>query len=115
MPATRPLRPQWFQILLSLADRELHGTAIMDDVLERTDGAMKLWPGTLYGSLKELADRGLIVEVDPPERAPTEGGKRRFYAITLAGRSRLHDEVERMADLVRLAWDKRIGRGPEQA
>ena len=50
------LKPHWFHILLSLADRDLHGTAIMEEVLERTESHMRLWPGKLYGALKELAD-----------------------------------------------------------
>jgi len=40
-----PLEPHWFQILLALADRDLHGLAVMNDVLERTGGRMRLWPG----------------------------------------------------------------------
>jgi hypothetical protein len=46
-----PLEPHWFQILLALADRDLHGLAIMNDVLERTGGRMRLWPGMLYRAL----------------------------------------------------------------
>lgn len=112
---TASMKPHWFHILLSLADQALHGTAIMEDVLERTDGELRLWPGMLYGSLKELADGDLIEEVDPPEDAPTEGGKRRFYAITRKGRAALHEEVERMAAFVRTARDKRIGKDLEHA
>jgi DNA-binding PadR family transcriptional regulator len=107
------IKPHWFHILLSLADSELHGTAIMEDVLERTDGGIRLWPGKLYGALREMAAEELITEVDPPEEAPTEGGKRRFYAITPRGRLALTDEVERLASLVRLAQAK--GAGPTTA
>lgn len=102
------LKPHWFQILLSLADRDLHGTAIMEDVLARTDGEMKLWPGTLYGSLRDLEEAGLIAETDPPADAPTEGGKRRFYAVTGAGRRALRAEVERLAGFVRTARAKNV-------
>jgi DNA-binding PadR family transcriptional regulator len=104
-----------FQILLSLADGRLHGTAIMEDVLERTEGAVRLWPGTLYGSLGELAGKGWIEEVSPPRGAPTEGGKRRFYAITSAGRRALADEARRMAEYVDVARAKRVLRGPRRA
>lgn len=103
------LKSHWFHILLAVADRELHGTAIMEEVLDRTEGELRLWPGKLYGALRELTDEGLIHEVDPPHGAPTEGGKRRFYAITRLGRSRLHDEVERLAALVRVARSKQVG------
>jgi len=102
------LRPKWFQILLALADRDLHGSAIMDEVLIRTNGHMRLWPGALYGALKDMASEGLIEETDPPEGAPTEGGKRRFYGITAAGRDRLAQEVDRMAALVEIARARKV-------
>ena len=105
------LQAHRFHILLSLADRRLHGTAIMEEVLDRTDGHLRLWPAKLYGALQQLADDGLIAEVDPPQGAPTEGGKRRFWAITRAGKLALHEEVERLAALVRVARAKAAGRG----
>ncbi len=102
------MKPHWFQILLAVADGALHGTAIMEEVLERTDGAMKLWPGTLYGSLRELEVAGWLSEIDPPADAPTEGGKRRFYQITPEGRDTLAEEVHRLASFVRVARAKRV-------
>jgi DNA-binding PadR family transcriptional regulator len=104
-----PLKAKRFHILLSLADRELHGTAIMEEVLQRTGGAIRLWPGALYGALGDMAEKGLIREVDPPQGAPTEGGKRRFYAITRKGKEALAGEVARMEELVLLAREKRVG------
>lgn len=115
MPDHDGLKTPWFHILLALAERELHGTAIMEEVLERTDGAVRLWPGMLYGSLRELAGRGYIDEVPPPPDAPTEGGKRRFYAITRPGRAALQEEVARMAALVRVARARGVGQDPERA
>ena len=101
--AGETLKPQWFQILLALAGGALHGTAIMEEVLERTDGEMKLWPATLYGSLRDLEGRGWIDEATPPPGAPTEGGRRRFYALTEAGRERLAAEARRFEGWVRVA------------
>lgn len=106
---------QRFHILLSLADRDLHGAAIVEEVLERTEGAVRLWPGALYGSLRQMADEGLIREVEPPDGAPTAGGKRRFYGITRQGRLALHEEVERLAGFVEVARRKRVGGDPERA
>lgn len=103
------LKAPWFHILLALAEDARHGTAIMEEVLERTDGAVRLWPGMLYGSLRDMATAGLIVEVDPPRGAPTEGGRRRFYALTASGRSALRDEVERIASFVQVARARGIG------
>lgn len=102
------MKPHWFQILLAVAAGPIHGTAIMEEVLERTEGAMKLWPGTLYRSLRELEAEGWIVETDPPEGAPTEGGKRRFHRLTVSGRAVLADEVRRLASFVRAAEAKRV-------
>lgn len=104
----KSLKSKWFQILLALAEKDLHGSAIMEEVLLRTDGEIRLWPGALYGALKELADESLIAEIDPPENAPTEGGRRRFYRITPDGRERLAVEVDRMAALVRVARSREV-------
>lgn len=111
MTPSKRLKAHWFHILLSLADQDLHGTAIMEEVLERTDSHIRLWPGKLYGALKDMADADLIAEVEPPPDAPTEGGKRRFYAITSSGRVALRAEVERLAALVRIARAKGAGTG----
>ena len=105
----RTLKQQWFHMLLSIADSELHGTAIMEEILLRTDGAIRLWPGSLYGALGEMVREGLILEVPPPEGAPSEGGKRRFYAITRRGKVVLAEEVSRMESLVHLARARRVG------
>ncbi len=110
MPDHDKLKAHWFHILLALAETDLHGTAIMEEVLDRTDGRMRLWPGKLYGALREMADLELITEVSAPEGAPTEGGKRRFYSITTSGREQLRQEVERLASLVKIALAR--GAGP---
>jgi DNA-binding PadR family transcriptional regulator len=115
VPNYELLRPHWFQILLALAAGPLHGTAIMEEVLERTEGEMKLWPGTLYGSLRELTHEAWIRETDPPEDAPTEGGRRRFYEITAEGHVALAAEVDRLASWVRVARARQVGRGGEPA
>ncbi|MCZ6916914.1 MAG: PadR family transcriptional regulator [Gemmatimonadetes bacterium] len=102
------LKPQWFQILLAIADRELHGLGIMKTVLEHTEGQMKLWPATLYGSLKKLSEQGLIEETERPADPATDGDRRRFYTITGLGREALAAEVARLAKYVRVAESKQI-------
>jgi DNA-binding PadR family transcriptional regulator len=106
--ATPDLKPQWFQILLAIADRDLHGYAIMKEVLERTDGRMRLWPGTLYGSLKRMVESGLIVEIDPPRRSGDDQVERRFYRITRLGKRCLVEETRRMAGYVATARAKQV-------
>jgi DNA-binding PadR family transcriptional regulator len=85
------------QILLALANRALHGYGIMADVLERTEGRTRLWPGMLYGSLKRLTKEGLVEEVDPPRGSPRDRMERRFYRLTSAGRRALGREMARLA------------------
>ncbi len=85
------------QILLALAEHDLHGYGIMADVLERTGGRVRLWPGVLYGSLKRLADEGFVEEVDPPKHAPRDRMARRFYRLTPPGRRALGREQARAA------------------
>jgi len=102
------LKPHWFQILLALGDHDLHGLEIMNEVLERTDGQMHLWPGQLYGSMKQLADGGFVVEVQPPAEAEHGGGRPRYYSITDEGRRVLVDEVKRLARFVDAARSKNL-------
>jgi len=94
------LKPQWFQILLSLADRPRHGLAIRDEVLARTDDEMHLWPATLYRSLQKLQDKGMIAETDAPDDEEVSAGQPRFYGLTDAGRAELRREVERLRSYV---------------
>jgi DNA-binding PadR family transcriptional regulator len=107
-PAPVPLEPHWFQILLALADRDLHGLAIMNDVLERTGGRMRLWPGMLYRALGRLSDMNLVVEIEPPEDAVAAGGRPRFFRITAAGRRACGAEAERLAGFVAVARRKKL-------
>ncbi len=105
---TDSLRPHWFQILLALSEGPLHGTAIMDAVLEQTEGSMTLWPATLYGSLRDLAETGWIREAAAPPGAPHEGGTRRFHTLTPAGRRALQGELERLQGILKLARRRRL-------
>jgi len=107
-PAAVPLETHWFQILLALADRDLHGLAIMNEVLERTGGRMRLWPGMLYRALGRLADIGLIAEIEPPDNVAAAGGRPRFFRITAAGRRACAAEAERLAGFVELARRKKL-------
>jgi DNA-binding PadR family transcriptional regulator len=103
-----PIPPHWFQILLSLADEDRHGLGIMNDVLERTDGQMKLWPGMLYRNLSKLAAEGFVAEVDAPADAESGGGRPRYYRITPAGRRACSAEASRMAGFVEAARRKKL-------
>jgi DNA-binding PadR family transcriptional regulator len=100
----RALKPQWYFILVALAESERHGLGIAREVLALSGGTLRLWPATLYGALEDLADQGWIEEVtEPGRRPPAESERKRYYRITRAGRARLRSETDRLADLVRIA------------
>jgi DNA-binding PadR family transcriptional regulator len=100
--------PHWFQILLALADHDLHGLAITKEVFERTNGGMQLWPGMLYGALRKMTAEGYVVETRAPQGFTSGGGKPRFYRITALGRRACAAEAERLASFVDAARAKRL-------
>ncbi len=102
-----PLKPHWFHVLLSLADQEQHGYGIMQEVLERTGGKVRLWPATLYGTLKRLIDEELIEESPVRPAAELDDARRRYYRLTRLGRRVLAAESRRLEDLVRVIHAKR--------
>ncbi len=102
-----PLKPNWFHVLLSLADQEQHGYGIMQEVLARTDGKVRLWPATLYGTLKRLMDEDLIEESSARPAPEDDDARRRYYRLTRLGRRVLAAESQRLEDLVRVIHAKR--------
>lgn len=98
-----PLKPVWLQMLLALAGGVRHGYAIRLEVEERTGGAVRLWPTTLYGSLAKMSDAGLIEEADAEPVGERDEIDRVFYRLTPLGRTVLAAETERLEELVRLS------------
>ena len=105
-----PLKPHWFQVLLALSHGPRHGFSIRDAVEERTAGGVVLWPATLYGVLRDLAESGWIRELEP-DQAPDRDGRRKYYELTTAGRTRLLDEARRLEGWAAAA---RAGLRPEE-
>ena len=103
-----PLAPATFEILLALVDGERHGYAIMKEVSVRTEGAVRLGPGTLYGALKRLLESGLVEEGG--ERADPELGdeRRRYYRLTKFGLRVARAEARRLDAMVRAARRKKL-------
>ena len=95
-----PLPGAVFQILVALAEGERHGYAIMQDVDNRTDGKMRLGPGTLYGAIKRMLVQGLIVESGTRPDPGLDDERRRYYQITPFGRTVAAAETERLSKLV---------------
>ena len=96
-----PLKTHWFHIMLSLAGGEQHGYGIMQEVLERTAGQVRLWPATLYGSIKRLIEADLIEESDERPAPELDDARRRYYRLTDLGRRVLDAECDRLQELVR--------------
>lgn len=105
------MKQHLFHVLLALADGDRHGAAITRDVLELTGGALRLWPATLYGSLEELREDGLIEELDEPLRPEGESGRKRFYRLTGKGRQALAREIGRLEGVVATARSRVAGDG----
>ena len=103
-----PVTPATFHILLALADGDLHGYAIMRDAAQRSAGAVRLGPGTLYGALKRLLEARLVEESD--ERADPERGdeRRRYYRLTPLGLAVARAEARRLDAILRAARRKKL-------
>lgn len=93
-----PLAPAFLHILIALGDGERHGYSIMQDVAERTDGRVRMSPGTLYGSIKRMLAEGLIEELTTGAAGADE--RRRFYRITRFGRRVAAAEAQRLTSLL---------------
>jgi DNA-binding PadR family transcriptional regulator len=102
------VEPKAFHILVALAAGPVHGYAIRQEVETRTEGAIRLWPATLYGLLADLTAQGLIQETRARAGADDDP-RRRYYALTPAGRRLLSAEAARLDALARLAR-ARLGR-----
>jgi DNA-binding PadR family transcriptional regulator len=101
--AALPLTPGVFHILLALADQDRHGYAIILDVAERTEGAMRLGTGTLYTAIARLLEQRLIEESDERPAEDEDDERRRYYRLTPLGREVANAEARRLSALVRMA------------
>jgi DNA-binding PadR family transcriptional regulator len=85
--------------VLALLEGELHGYALMARVAELSDGAVRMGPGTLYGTINRLVEDGLIAETTA--RTPRgDSERRRYYELTAAGRAVATEEVARIQRMV---------------
>jgi DNA-binding PadR family transcriptional regulator len=102
------MTPAMFNILLALADGEKHGYAIMLEVEANTQGAVKMGPGTLYGSIKRMLASGLIEESDERPDPSLDDERRRYYRLSGLGERALRLEAERLERQVRTARLKQV-------
>src|SRR5579859_2941150 len=80
-----PLTPAVFHILLALADSERHVYGIMRDIAERTQGSVRMGPGTLYGTIQRMLADGLIVVADERPDPAHDDERRRYYRLSDLG------------------------------
>jgi DNA-binding PadR family transcriptional regulator len=92
-----PLTPAVFHILLALCGRERHGYDIMQQVKEDSGGAVKMGPGTLYGSLDRMMAARLVAKSD------TRDPRRIYYKLTALGQAALKVESERLSAVAAMA------------
>jgi DNA-binding PadR family transcriptional regulator len=106
-----PLQPAAFQILLAVAGDDRHGYAIIQDVAERTGGALKLSAGTLYRTIQRMLEQGLIVETRDRPAPEEDDERRRYYRITPLGTAAAKAETRRLSELVRMARARGLAPG----
>jgi DNA-binding PadR family transcriptional regulator len=97
------LQPAVFHILMALADEDRHGYGIIQEVLTRTNGDVRLSPGTLYRSIQRMLDDDLIIEVHERPAPELDDERRRYYRLTKTGKQVAQEEANRLSELVRLA------------
>ena len=102
-----PLPVATFHILVAVGDQDRHGYAIMQDVAARTNGALKLSPGTLYGSIRRMLEEGLIVELSERQRPDEDDERRRYYRLTTRGISVARAEMGRLEGQLSAARSRR--------
>jgi len=110
-----PLKPKVLHILLAVADGPRHGYSIMQEVLQRTDGQVRLWPAALYGLLRELEKLDLIVEPEKRPAADEDDERRRYFVLTAHGKRVLDAEVRRLEAIVQRARSSRALRKLQRA
>jgi DNA-binding PadR family transcriptional regulator len=102
-----PLKPLHFLMLLALADRERHAYGIKKDLASREEHP-DIGPGTLYRSIAQLIDAGLIAESDRRPAADLDDERRRYYRLTAFGRRVLVAEAKRLDGLVSAARTRKL-------
>jgi len=103
----RPLSPAVLHILLALSGCAAHGYAIKQEAEARSEGTVRLGPGTLYTAIQRLLDAQLLRETDA-EQNPVNGqeAQRRYYELTARGRRLLKEEVAYLERLTAYARGK---------
>lgn len=105
--ASRRITRQTRLVLLALSNRTLHGYGIVGQVLELSDGTVRLGAGTLYAMLGRLVGEGLV---EAAGEEVVDGRLRRYYRLSTAGTAALTTEVARGAAQARRERGRARGR-----
>ena len=103
-----PLTPAMFHVLIALGDGEKHGYAIIKEVNHRTGGQLRLGAGTLYALVRRFLEHGVIEESSQRPDPALDDERRRYYRLTDFGRDVAAAEGRRLAELIRMAREKRL-------
>jgi len=103
-----PLTPIVLHILLSLADGDKHGYAIIKEVRRRTDGDVELGASSLYTVLKRLLHDQFVLETDERPDPTLDDERRRYYRLTPLGREVAVAELRRLESVLKQARAKRL-------
>ena len=103
-----PLSPAVFHILLALSAGERHGYGIMREVAAISHGQVRIGPGTLYRSLRQMLDAGMVEESDERPDPALDDERRRYYRLTGFGRQVAQAEAMRLARLECEAEARRV-------
>ena len=99
----QPLKPAAFLLLVSLAAGDRHGYALRREVAERSAGAIRLGPASLYRTIASLLENRLIDESERRPAPELDDERRRYYRITDKGRQVLRAEIHRLEALAAAA------------
>ncbi|GER91510.1 PadR family transcriptional regulator [Dictyobacter vulcani] len=109
-----PLTPAVFNILLALADGERHGYSIMQEIINQTQGKLRIGPTTLYRSIKHMLEGELIVESDERPDPALDDERRRYYRLTNLGQRVAVAEMNRLEQMLAVARSKSLLGNPGQ-
>lgn len=103
-----PLSPAVFHILLALADGERHGYSIMQEIEQQTGGTLRIGATTLYRSIKQMLEAGLITEVAERPDPVLDDERRRYYRLTTLGQQVASAEARRLEQALNVARHKAL-------
>lgn len=100
--STKLLPQVAFSILLALSLKPRHGYELMKQIEDDSNGIVKMGPGALYGTIKQLNEDGLIEEL------PSQKDRRRYYRLSKKGLESLGTELKYYENTVKLARQRKL-------